>query len=1852
MTDGPVGTHPHSTIPPLRTRGVAAAAALAVLLTACGGSQDDAGSGGSSATAAAPRAHALAATVNPNGWVAIAAPNDALLQNLTIPADAPTRGMWSGVGAWPMVGLHEAVLPDGRVLTWGTTPDGNSQNGRYFDLWDPNRGLFDATAHNLTYDPTRQDSFCAPSVYLGDGRLMITGGNGDTTSQVYTPSTDSYAKGANVADSRWYAAMITLPDGRPIVLGGINPYTEGQWTNPDQSVAQGLSSMTPEVLENGAWRTLFGAQSRTAFGPDFLRASLPKVWVAPDGRVFGIGTDQMYYVDPNGGGGNGTISILGQYKTPPDPNATTDTAPNVGPTMSGVMYAPGKVLTAGGNSYQNGSGNPGSRKATSIDLNGGGAVMTELPPMANARNFANLVILPNGNVLATGGETKANNDPALGVYAAEQWNPATNTWATLASAAVFRGYHSQTSLLINGTVLSTGGGNPGPVQLKGEVFYPPYLFSTVNGTAQLAARPQMAGISGLSYANGAPMQIDMTSNAPVSQLVLVGLSVGTHSFNSGQRRIPLAFTQEDIRLTATLPGNTLTPPGYYQVIALDANGVPSRGTIIAVGQGVSTPPGGVTPYNPPTIGGAISAAPVAAGGTASYTVAASVGVSYSWNFGDGSAATGFSATASITHVYAAPGVYGVTLTALAADGSTSTRTFLQAVVARATAGKPVASSATALETRASASARLWVANPDTDTVAVIDTASNTRVAEIAVGSSPRSVAIAPDGRVWVTNKNSASISIVNPATLTVATTMALPRASQPHGLVFAPGGSAFVVLEATGQLLKLDPTSGVTQATLAVGANPRHLSATGDGATVLVSRFITNPLPGEATATVDTSTAGAEVLAVNTAAMTVNKTIVLRHSDKVDNEVQGSGIPNYLSAAVISPDGNSAWVPSKQDNIRRGTLRNTQGLDFQNTVRAISSRIDMTTLAEDYPRRIDHDNSSLGSAAAYHPSGAYLFVALETSRQVAVVDAAGGYELAKIDVGRAPQAVRVSADGMKLYVQNFMDRTVSVLDLGPLMRQGLLDLPVLATVGTVGTEKLAANVLHGKQLFYDARDPRLARDSYMSCASCHGDAGHDGRTWDFTGFGEGLRNTPALKGRAGVGQGFVHWSANFDEIQDFEGQIRNFAGGSGLMSDAQFNTGTRNTPLGDKKAGVSADLDALAAYLGSLASFDDSPNRNADGTLTAAAIAGKAVFANANCASCHGGTGFTLSGDASMLKNIGTIKPTSGQRLGAPLTGIDVPTLRDVWKTAPYLHDGSASTLAAAVQAHAGNTVAGTDLTNLVAYLQQIGAQEVNANGAWSFNEGSGASAADSSGGNRPLALSNTSWVAGKVGQAAQFNGTSASGSTSGPVLDTTQSFSVSAWVRLDALTGWRTMVNQDGVNVSGFWLQYSESVGSKFLLTMHDVDSTTSTPSRAVGTTTPVVGQWYHVVGVRDKAAGSMKLYVNGKLEGTTAFTGGWAANGSLNVGRGKFGRPNDWFAGAIDELRTFGAALSDADVVQLYAQGGSAANVAPTVSLAAPAANASFVQGSAITVTANASDSDGTVTKVEFLDGATVVGTAAAAPWSVSWTNAAVGTHTLTARATDNAGAATTTAAVTITVTAPANTPPANAVACANEGGTCTLPSGATATVWYGAKTSWVSKAGVTGSIACTNAVFTDPLMGTGKACRYVVTSAPPPNVPPTVSLTAPANNASVVQGAVVALAATAADSDGSIVKVEFYDGATLLGTATVAPYSYSWKGASVGTHSVTAKAYDNAGASTTSAAISLAVAAPTAVPPPSAVACANEGQTCTLPAGKTATVWYGANSSWATKTGVSGSIACTNAVFGDPLFGTAKSCRYVAN
>ncbi|MBC9929485.1 glycosyl hydrolase family 8 [Chitinophaga qingshengii] len=95
-------------------------------------------------------------------------------------------------------------------------------------------------------------------------------------------------------------------------------------------------------------------------------------------------------------------------------------------------------------------------------------------------------------------------------------------------------------------------------------------------------------------------------------------------------------------------------------------------------------------------------------------------------------------------------------------------------------------------------------------------------------------------------------------------------------------------------------------------------------------------------------------------------------------------------------------------------------------------------------------------------------------------------------------------------------------------------------------------------------------------------------------------------------------------------------------------------------------------------------------------------------------------------------------------------------------------------------------------------------------------------------------------------------------------------------------------------------------------------------------------------------------------------------------------------------------------------------------------------------------------------------------------------------------------------------------------------------------------------------------------------PVNVPPTVSITSPANNAAYTAPASVTINADAADSDGTVTKVEFFNGSTKLGEDTSSPYSYTWNNVAAGTYSLTAKATDNGNSSTTSSAVSITVSA----------------------------------------------------------------------
>ncbi len=195
------------------------------------------------------------------------------------------------------------------------------------------------------------------------------------------------------------------------------------------------------------------------------------------------------------------------------------------------------------------------------------------------------------------------------------------------------------------------------------------------------------------------------------------------------------------------------------------------------------------------------------------------------------------------------------------------------------------------------------------------------------------------------------------------------------------------------------------------------------------------------------------------------------------------------------------------------------------------------------------------------------------------------------------------------------------------------------------------------------------------------------------------------------------------------------------------------------------------------------------------------------------------------------------------------------------------------------------------------------------LDEGSGTVAKDAAGGHDATLVNGPVWTSGHSGSAVRFDGSDQYADTGAAILDTTGSYSVSAWVRLDKTGSFATAVSQDGDGNSAFFLQYS-GADDRFAFSFAGV--------RALAPAAPQPGQWYHLTGVRDVSTGSLTLYANGEKAGTASACLGDPSTGHTVIGRGKFGGNQvDFWPGAIDQVHVFDRALSATEVAQLYQSG-----------------------------------------------------------------------------------------------------------------------------------------------------------------------------------------------------------------------------------------------------------------------------------------------------------------------------------------------
>jgi galactose oxidase len=467
-----------------------------------------------------------------------------------------SNGKWSAPIAFPLVPAAAAALPNGKLLTWSSYQARNfgGSGTTATAIYDPATG----TVTQRTVTNTGHDMFCPGISMLPDGRVLVTGGDDAGKSSFYNFATNAWTTGPTLATPRGYQSNTTLSDGRVFSIGGSWSGGQGGKNGEVWSAATG-------------WQKLGAAPVTPMLTADRqgVYRSDNHAWLFAwsNGRVLQAGPSRAM----NWYGTTGTGSVTAAGTRAADTDSMNGTA---------VMYDAGKILTLGGSPHYQDSNATSNAHVVTIGATGAVAAR-KVASMQYARAYHNSVVLPDGKVLVAGGQAYAVPfSDNTSVRNAELWDPATETFTTMAAAGVPRNYHSVATLLPDGRVFVGGGGlcgNCSTNHADGEIFTPPYL---LNGDGTARARPAITAAPA-SATYGA--SITVGTDRAVSRFSLVRLGTATHTVNTDQRRIaltPTAVTGGYQLSIPTDPGVVL--PGYYMLFALDANGVPSVSRTIQI----------------------------------------------------------------------------------------------------------------------------------------------------------------------------------------------------------------------------------------------------------------------------------------------------------------------------------------------------------------------------------------------------------------------------------------------------------------------------------------------------------------------------------------------------------------------------------------------------------------------------------------------------------------------------------------------------------------------------------------------------------------------------------------------------------------------------------------------------------------------------------------------------------------------------------------------------------------------------------------------------------------------------------------------------------------------------------------------------------------------------------------------------------------------------------------------------------------------------------------------------------------------------------------------------------------------
>jgi hypothetical protein len=436
------------------------------------------------------------------------------------PADV---GMWAQPINFPVIAINASLLPTGEVLAWAYPGPDQAK------LWNPQTGAF--TSVNMS-----DDIFCAGQAHLADGRLYVAGGNdpvcvfaGIRDTNIFDPVSRTWQRSDNMLDGRWYPTVLTMPDGRMLIFSGLGL---------DCQINTDVEIFTPGV---GLSLVPEGERNVDLYPRMHLLSNGKIAHVGPENsaETFTLG-DGWDFVDWNNYGwrDQGTSVMLPGF--------------------------PDRLMIIGGGEA--------TTVCEIIDFSQPSPQFINTTPMHHGRRHPNATILPDKTVLVVGGGlTKQYQNPVL---TPELYDPVTAQWTLLPSHVYGRMYHSTSLLLPDGRVL-VAGQDDGPGALTAEIYSPRYLFR--------GARPMITS-SPQNFAYGQAFIINTPQAADVSSVVLIKLGNVTHSVTFDQRLLEVPFAQNGAgRLLATAPPNAnRAPPGYYMLMVLNQQQVPSVAKIVRV----------------------------------------------------------------------------------------------------------------------------------------------------------------------------------------------------------------------------------------------------------------------------------------------------------------------------------------------------------------------------------------------------------------------------------------------------------------------------------------------------------------------------------------------------------------------------------------------------------------------------------------------------------------------------------------------------------------------------------------------------------------------------------------------------------------------------------------------------------------------------------------------------------------------------------------------------------------------------------------------------------------------------------------------------------------------------------------------------------------------------------------------------------------------------------------------------------------------------------------------------------------------------------------------------------------------